>query len=164
MAKLAIYPGSFDPVTLGHVNIVKRSLTIFDEVIVLIAESAQKKSLFNVGERRELLGEAFKKEKRVTIDYWNGLLVEYAAQKKAHAIIRGLRAVSDFEYEFQMAAMNKRLNSKIDTFFMMTSEDTYFVSSHLVREVAKLGGALNNIVPPHVEQKLKEKFKRCQKI
>ena len=164
MAKLAIYPGSFDPVTLGHVNIVKRSLTIFDEVIVLIAESAQKKSLFNVGERRELLGEAFKKEKRVTIDYWNGLLMDYAAQKKACAIIRGLRAVSDFEYEFQMAAMNKRLNSKIDTFFMMTSEDYYFVSSHLVREVAKLGGALKNIVPPHVEKKLKEKFKRCQKI
>ena len=160
MAKLAIYPGSFDPVTLGHVNIVKRSLTIFDEVIVLIAESAQKKSLFNVGERRELLGEAFKKEKRVTIDYWNGLLMDYAAQKKACAIIRGLRAVSDFEYEFQMAAMNKRLNSKIDTFFMMTSEDYYFVSSHLVREVAKLGGALKNIVPPHVEKKLKEKFKR----
>ena len=160
MAKLAIYPGSFDPVTLGHADIVKRSLTIFDEVIVLIAESAQKKSLFNVGERRELLGEAFKKEKRVTIDYWNGLLMDYAAQKKACAIIRGLRAVSDFEYEFQMAVMNKRLNSKIDTFFMMTSEDYYFVSSHLVREVAKLGGALKNIVPPHVEKKLKEKFKR----
>ncbi|MBI3018409.1 MAG: pantetheine-phosphate adenylyltransferase, partial [Deltaproteobacteria bacterium] len=157
---LAIYPGSFDPVTLGHVDIVKRSLSIFDEVIVLIAESAQKKNLFSVGERRALLQEAFKKEKRVTIDYWNGLLVEYAAQKKAHAIIRGLRAVSDFEYEFQMAAMNKRLNSKIDTFFMMTSEDTYFVSSHLVREVAKLGGALKNIVPSHVEKKLKEKFKR----
>ncbi|MBI3018039.1 MAG: pantetheine-phosphate adenylyltransferase [Deltaproteobacteria bacterium] len=160
MAKLAIYPGSFDPVTLGHVDIVKRSLTIFDEVIVLIAESAQKKSLFNVGERRELLQEAFKKEKRVTLDTWKGLLMDYAAQKKACAIIRGLRAVSDFEYEFQMAAMNKRLNRKIDTFFMMTSEDYYFVSSHLVREVAKLGGALKNIVPPHVEKKLKEKFRQ----
>ena len=113
MAKLAIYPGSFDPVTLGHVNIVKRSLTIFDEVIVLIAESAQKKSLFNVGERRELLGEAFKKEKRVTIDYWNGLLMDYAAQKKACAIIRGLRAVSDFEYEFQMFGMNSKLDPQI---------------------------------------------------
>lgn len=113
-----------------------------------------------MGERRDLLQEAFKKEKCVVIDYWNGLLVDYASQKKAHAIIRGLRAVSDFEYEFQMAAMNKRLNPKIDTFFMMTSEDYYFVSSHLVREVAKLGGALKNIVPPHVEKRLKEKFKR----
>ena len=160
MAKLAIYPGSFDPVTLGHVDVVKRSLNIFDEMIVLIAESSQKKSLFSVGERKELLQETFKKEKRVIIDTWDGLLVDYASQKKARAIIRGLRAVSDFEYEFQMAAMNKRLNPKIDTFFMMTSEDTYFVSSHLVREVAKLGGALKHIVPPHVEQKLKEKFKR----
>ncbi len=160
MAKLAIYPGSFDPVTLGHVDVVERSLSIFDEIVVLIAESSQKKSLFTVGERKELLKETFKKEKRVIVDYWDGLLVDYASQKKAQAIIRGLRAVSDFEYEFQMAAMNKRLNSKIDTFFMMTSEDTYFVSSHLVREVAKLGGALKNIVPPHVEQKLKEKFRR----
>ena len=159
-AKLAIYPGSFDPVTLGHVDVVERSLNIFDEIIVLIAESSQKKSLFSVGERKELLQETFKKEKRVIIDTWDGLLVDYASQKKARAIIRGLRAVSDFEYEFQMAAMNKRLNPKIDTFFMMTSEDTYFVSSHLVREVAKLGGALKHIVPPHVEQKLKEKFKR----
>lgn len=160
MSKLAIYPGSFDPVTLGHIDVVKRSLSVFDEVIVLIAESSQKKSLFSVGERRDLLQEAFKKEKCVVIDYWNGLLVDYASQKKAHAIIRGLRAVSDFEYEFQMAAMNKRLNPKIDTFFMMTSEDYYFVSSHLVREVAKLGGALKSIVPPHVEKRLKEKFKR----
>ena len=160
MAKLAIYPGSFDPVTLGHVDVVERSLSIFDEIIVLIAESSQKKSLFSVGERKALLQETFKKEKRVIIDTWDGLLVDYASQKKARAIIRGLRAVSDFEYEFQMAAMNKRLNPKIDTFFMMTSEDTYFVSSHLVREVAKLGGALKHIVPPHVEQKLKEKFKR----
>ena len=160
MAKLAIYPGSFDPVTLGHVDVVERSLSIFDEIIVLIAESSQKKSLFSVGERKALLQETFKKEKRVSVDTWDGLLVTYASQKKAQAIIRGLRAVSDFEYEFQMAAMNKRLSSKIDTFFMMTSEDTYFVSSHLVREVAKLGGALKNIVPSHVEQKLKEKFKR----
>ena len=160
MAKLAIYPGSFDPVTLGHVDVVERSLSIFDEIIVLIAESSQKKSLFSVGERKALLQETFKKEKRVSVDTWDGLLVTYASQKKAQAIIRGLRAVSDFEYEFQMAAMNKRLSSKIDTFFMMTSEDTYFVSSHVVREVAKLGGALKNIVPSHVEQKLKEKFKR----
>ncbi len=159
-AKLAIYPGSFDPITHGHIDVVRRSLKIFDEIIILIAESSQKKSLFSVKERKELIGETFKKEKRVTVDYWSGLLVEYAAQKKAQAIIRGLRAVSDFEYEFQMAAMNKRLNSKIDTFFMMTSEDTYFVSSHLVREVAKLGGALKNIVSPYVEKKLKEKYKR----
>ena len=160
MTQLAIYPGSFDPVTSGHVDIVDRGLTIFDEIIVLIAQSSAKKGLFSLEERGEMLREVFREKPRVKIDNWDGLLVDYARIHKARAILRGLRAVSDFEYEFQMAAMNKRLNPKIDTFFMMTSEDTYFVSSHLVREVAKLGGALKHIVPPHVEQKLKEKFKR----
>ncbi|HBQ21563.1 MAG: pantetheine-phosphate adenylyltransferase [Deltaproteobacteria bacterium GWA2_38_16] len=160
MSTLAIYPGSFDPVTLGHVDIVERSLGLFDEVIVLIAESSQKKGLFSISEKKEHLQDVFKHEKRVIIDVWPGLLMEYAGKKKANAIVRGLRAVSDFEYEFQMAAMNKRLRPSIDTIFMMTSEKYYFVSSHLVREIASLGGALTDIVPPVIEKRLKEKFKK----
>ena len=160
MSKLAIYPGSFDPVTLGHVDIVERSLQLFDRVIVLIAESAQKKSLFSLSERKEMLQEVLKEHERVTVDSCSGLLVDYAAQKKASAIIRGLRAISDFEYEFQMAAMNKRLMPSIDTIFMMTSENYFFVSSHLTKEVSSLGGSLTDIVPPLIEKRLKEKFKK----
>lgn len=160
MSKLAIYPGSFDPVTYGHVDIVERSLRLFDQVIVLIAENEQKKSLFSTSEKKEMLKEAFKGKKNIIIDSWPGLLVNYASQKKANAIIRGLRAVSDFENEFQMASMNKRLLPEVDTIFMMTSENYFFVSSRLTREIASLGGALTNIVPPFVEKKLKEKLKK----
>ncbi len=160
MSKLAIYPGSFDPVTMGHVDIVERSLHVFDKIIILIAESSQKKSLFSIPERREMLTEVFKGNDRVVIDSWPGLLVNYASSKKANALIRGLRAISDFEYEFQMASMNKRLMPSIDTIFMMTSENYFFVSSNLAKEVASLGGSLANIVPAMVEKRLKEKFKK----
>ena len=158
MKKTALYPGSFDPVTQGHIDIVERGLTVFDEITVLIAESSQKKSLFSLSEKIEMLTEVFKDEPRVMVDSWPGLLMDYAVKKRASAILRGLRAVSDFEYEFQMASMNKRLYSDIETFFMMTGEKYYFISSHLVREVAGLGGALKDIVPPVVEKKLREKF------
>lgn len=160
MSKLAIYPGSFDPVTYGHIDIVERSLTLFDQVIVLIAESMDKKSLFTISEKEEILKEVFKKKSQVIIDSCSGLLVNYASQKKANAIIRGLRAVSDFEYEFQMALMNKKLLPQIDTIFMMTSENYFFISSRLTREVASLGGRLSDVVPPFVEKKLREKFKK----
>lgn len=156
--RVAIYPGSFDPVTNGHIDIVNRALRLFDKVIVLIAESPDKKGLFSVAEKKEMLSDVFKSEKRVIIDQWEGLLMAYAEAKSADAIFRGLRAVSDFEYEFQMASMNKRLCPTIDTIFMMTTENYSFVSSRLVREVARLGGNLKDIVPPEVEKRLKRKF------
>ena len=158
MTQLAIYPGSFDPVTSGHVDIVDRGLTIFDEIIVLIAQSSAKKGLFSLEERGEMLREVFREKPRVKIDNWDGLLVDYARIHKARAILRGLRAVSDFEYEFQMASMNKRLFKDIETVFMTASDRYHFVSSHLVREVAALGGDLKDIVPPEVERRLLEKF------
>jgi len=158
--RVAIYPGSFDPVTYGHIDIVERGLRLFDEVVVLIAESAEKKGLFSVAEKKEMLSGVFGKEKRVRVDHWEGLLMNYASLEKADAILRGLRAVSDFEYEFQMASMNKKLCPKIDTVFMMTSENYSFVSSRLVREVASLGGDLKDIVPPEVEKRLKRKFSK----
>lgn len=156
--RVAIYPGSFDPVTCGHIDIVKRALRLFDEVIVLVAESPDKEGLFSVTEKKEMLSDVFKTEKRAIIDQWDGLLMAYAEAKGADAILRGLRAVSDFEYEFQMASMNKKLCPNIDTLFMMTSENYSFVSSRLVREVARLGGNLKDIVPVEVEKWLKRKF------
>lgn len=156
--RTAIYPGSFDPVTYGHIDIVDRGLRLFDEIIVLIAESPEKKGLFSVSEKKEMLSHVFKKEKRVRIDHWEGLLMAYAKKNAADAILRGLRAISDFEYEFQMASMNKRLCPKIDTIFMMTSENHSFISSRLVREVASLGGNLKDIVPAEVEKRLNRKF------
>ena len=158
MTRLAIYPGSFDPVTSGHVDVIERGLTIFDEIIVLIAQSSAKKGLFSVEERKEMLHEVFKNNSRVKIDIWDGLLVDYARVHKATALLRGIRAVSDFEYEFQMASMNKRLYKDIETVFVTASDRYHFVSSHLVREVASLGGDLKDIVPPEVERRLLEKF------
>ncbi|MBI4041223.1 MAG: pantetheine-phosphate adenylyltransferase [Deltaproteobacteria bacterium] len=157
--KVAVYPGSFDPVTLGHVDIIERSLKLFDQVVVLIATSSQKKELFSVAEKKDMLREVFKNEQRVLMDATEGLLVDYARTQKVAAIVRGLRAVSDFEYEFQMASMNKRLYPEVETIFMMASDQNHFISSQLVREVARLGGNLKGIVHPYIEKKLKEKFK-----
>ena len=159
MKRIAIYPGSFDPVTYGHVDVIERGLSVFDEIIVLIAESRQKKALFSTVEKKAMLREIFKNQSRVRVDAWSKLLMDYASQKKAVAILRGLRAVSDFEYEFQMASMNKKLYPKIDTFFVMTSEQYHYVSSRLVREVGSLGGSLKDIVSPAVEERVREKFK-----
>ena len=159
MKRIAIYPGSFDPVTYGHIDVIERGLSVFDEIVALIAESRQKKSLFSTAEKKDMLKEIFKGQKRVQVDDWSKLLMDYASRKKAVAILRGLRAVSDFEYEFQMASMNKKLYPQIDTFFVMTSEQYHYVSSRLVREVGSLGGSLKDIVPPAVEQRVKEKFK-----
>lgn len=156
--KIAIYPGSFDPVTHGHIDVVERALSVFDDIIVLVAQSSQKKGLFSLTEKLEMLRDVFQDHENVVIDHWSGLLMDYAEKKEASAIMRGLRAVSDFEYEFQMASMNKRLCPTIETFFVMTSEKYHFVSSRLVREVASLGGALKDIVPPEIEKRLREKF------
>jgi len=159
---LAIYPGSFDPITNGHVDLVTRTLRVFDKVIVAIATNPDKDhSLFSVQERLDLINEVFAGLKgRVMADSFQGLLVDYAERKGSTVVIRGLRAISDFEYEFQMAMMNHRLKPKLETFFMMTGESEFYTSSRLVKEVVSLGGDVSGLVPDNVLAKLKEKFKR----
>jgi pantetheine-phosphate adenylyltransferase len=159
---IAIYPGSFDPITNGHVDLVKRALRVFDKVIVAIASNAGKDtSLFSVEERLEMIREVFKALKgRVEADAFQKLLVDYAERKEAPVIIRGLRAVSDFEYEFQMAMMNHRLKPNVETFFMMTGESQFYISSRLVKEVVSLGGNVEGLVPNNVLKKLNRKFRQ----
>jgi len=158
--KIAIYPGSFDPITNGHVDIVRRALVIFDKIIVAVAVNIYKKPLFTLEERVKLIEETFKGDDRIIVDKFDGLLVDYARKKGVSAILRGLRATSDFEYEFHMASMNKRLNPSIETVFMVTSEKHFFISSRAVREIASFGGSVKGLVPDHVEKALREKFKR----
>jgi len=159
MKKVAIYPGSFDPITYGHIDIVERALEIFDNVIVAIANNAEKKALFKVEERLEMVKSIYKDTPNVIVDSFKGLLVNYVAKTNAIVILRGLRATSDFEYEFHMASMNRSLNTHLDTLFMMTSKDYFFVSSRTIKEVASLGGAVEGLVPDLVVRRLKEKFK-----
>jgi pantetheine-phosphate adenylyltransferase len=156
--RIAIYPGSFDPVTNGHLDILGRGLKLFDKVIVAILVNPAKKSLFSVEERVELLQLSLKDLRNVEIDAFDGLLVDYAAKRNAQAILRGMRAVSDFEYEFQLALMNRRLNREIQTVFLMTGLRWIFTSSSIIKEAAKFGGNINGMVPPVVNQKLKAKF------
>jgi pantetheine-phosphate adenylyltransferase len=158
MQKVAIYPGSFDPVTNGHLDILERGLKIFDKIIIAILQNPGKEYLFTVEERLEMLSLTLGKFKNVEIDTFDGLLVDYAAKRKAHAILRGMRAVSDFEYEFQMALMNRRLNRDIQTVFMMTGLRWIFTSSSIIKEAAQFGGNIEGMVPPAVFQKIKEKF------
>jgi pantetheine-phosphate adenylyltransferase len=157
---IAIYPGSFDPMTNGHVDLVKRTLRVFDKVIVAIATNPEKDhSLFSLDERIQMIREVFKETQgRVQVDSFQGLLVDYAEKKHSRVVIRGLRAISDFEYEFQMAMMNHRLKPTLETLFMMTGETEFFISSRLVKEVAGLGGDVTGLVPPNVFEKLKAKF------
>jgi pantetheine-phosphate adenylyltransferase len=157
--KVAIYAGSFDPMTYGHIDIVERGLKIFDKVIVAIANNYEKRSLFTVEERLEIVRAIFKDTPDVIVDSFKGLLVEYVAKTNARVILRGLRATSDFEYEFHMASMNRSLSNDVDTLFMMTSKDYFFVSSRTIKEVASLGGAIEGLVPDLVVRRLKEKFK-----
>ncbi len=158
MEKVAIYPGSFDPITYGHIDIVERALEIFDKVIVAIANNSEKRSLFTVGERVDIVKTVFEDTANVIVDSFTGLLVDYVANTNAIVILRGLRATSDFEYEFHMASMNRSLNSHLDTLFMMTSKDYFFVSSRTIKEVASLGGAVEGLVPELVVRRLKEKY------
>ena len=158
MQRIAIYPGSFDPVTNGHIDIVERGLKLFDKIIVAILHNPAKKSLFTVAERVELLSICLKNNPNIEIDSFGGLLVDYAAKKKAHVILRGLRAVSDFEYEFQLALMNRRLNREVQTVFLMTGMRWIFTSSSIIKEAAQFGGNINGMVPAEVNKRLKEKF------
>ncbi|UCH19976.1 MAG: pantetheine-phosphate adenylyltransferase [Deltaproteobacteria bacterium] len=160
MQKVAIYPGSFDPVTNGHLDIIERGLNIFDKLIVAIMHNPVKEYLFTVEERFDMLSTTLKKFKTVEIDTFDGLLVDYAAKRKAQASLRGMRAVSDFEYEFQMALMNRRLNREIQTVFLMTGLRWIFTSSSIIKEAAQFGGNIECMVSPFVYQKIKEKFGR----
>ncbi len=158
---IAIYPGSFDPITNGHVDLVNRTLRVFDKVVVAIASNPDKdRSLFTVQERLQMIEEVFAgTDGRVKAVSFQGLLVDYADRQGATVVIRGLRAISDFEYEFQMAMMNHRLKPKLETFFMMTGESEFYTSSRLVKEVVSLGGNVAGLVPDNVLKKLQEKFK-----
>ena len=159
---VAIYPGSFDPITNGHVDLVKRTLRVFDKIIVAIATNPEKDhSLFTVDERLQMVNEVFAEFKgRVQADSFQGLLVDYAEKKRSTVVIRGLRAISDFEYEFQMAMMNHRLKPQLETLFMMTGESEFYTSSRLVKEVVSLGGDVSGLVPDNVLKKLNHKFKK----
>ncbi|MBU8907133.1 pantetheine-phosphate adenylyltransferase [Desertibacillus haloalkaliphilus] len=159
MASIAVYPGSFDPVTHGHLDIISRGARVFDKVVVAVLHNRNKVPLFSVEERVQLLKEVTKDMDNVEIDHFNGLLVDYISEKKATTIIRGLRAVSDFEYEMQAASINRKLNPEIETFFMMTNNQYSYLSSSIVKEVAKYQATVTDLVPEVVESALQEKYK-----
>jgi len=157
MPTLAVYPGSFDPLTNGHVDIITRGARIFDRIIVAILINAEKAPLFSMEERLKIAREVFKSLPNVEVDTFDGLLVDYVERRGAQVIVRGLRAVSDFEFEFQMALMNRRLNGKIETVFMMPAEQYSYISSRLIKEVFSLGGGVHGLVPDTVEDRLRQK-------
>jgi len=150
----AIYPGTFDPITYGHLDVIKRAAAIFPRIIVAVARDSEKTPIFSVAERVSQIEELIRDDERIEVDSFSGLLVDYAKSRKARALIRGLRAVSDFEYELQLALMNRRLNDEIDTVFLMPNEKFTYLDSSIVREVARLGGDISNFVAPSVEKQL----------
>jgi pantetheine-phosphate adenylyltransferase len=154
----AIYPGTFDPITYGHVDLIQRSLSVFSDVTILVAHSRKKTPLFDAPTRKALIEQCFPQDKRVQVEIYDGLLVDYARKHHIQAVLRGLRAVSDFEYEFQMATMNRRLYPELQTFFLMASEKFIFVNSTLIKEVISHHGDVSELVPPHVGKKLQEKL------
>ena len=157
MSTLAVYPGSFDPLTNGHVDIISRGARLFDRIIVAILVNAEKSPLFTMDERVEITRSVFETHPNVEVDTFDGLLVDYVERRNAQVIVRGLRAVSDFEFEFQMALMNQRLKPKIETVFMMPAEQYTYISSRLIKEVFSLGGRVEGLVPDLVEQRLRGK-------
>ena len=157
MSTLAVYPGSFDPLTNGHVDIISRGARLFDRIIVAILLNAEKSPLFTMDERVEITRSVFKTHQNVEVDTFDGLLVDYVERRNAQVIVRGLRAVSDFEFEFQMALMNQRLKPQIETVFMMPAEQYTYISSRLIKEVFSLGGRVEGLVPDLVEQRLRGK-------
>ena len=156
--KQGIYPGSFDPVSLGHIDVVERSLKILDRVVIAVSQNAEKKILFSCEERVALIREIFSGRDNIEVDTFDKLLVNYVKERGIDIIIRGLRAVSDFDYEFQMVLMNRNLNKNIETIFLMPKEDFFYISSSVVKEVARLGGDVSAFVSPNVERALKEKL------
>jgi pantetheine-phosphate adenylyltransferase len=157
--RIAIYPGSFDPLTNGHLDVVQRAAKLFDRVIVAVAKNESKNPLFTLEERKALVKQAVAHLPNVRTDSFDGLLVEYVAARKARAIVRGLRAVSDFEFEFQLALMNRKLDESIETIFMMPKDTYTFLSSRIVKEIARLGGDVSAFVPVHVQTALRKKLK-----
>ncbi len=162
--KSAIYPGSFDPITNGHADIIERGLKIFDRVVVAVLKNPKKRPLFTTKERVRMIEDLFASRKEVEVRAFDGLLVDFARSQGTTVVIRGLRAISDFEYEFQMALMNRSLAPDIETFFMMPSVDYTFLSSNVVREVAGLGGSVEGLVPGPVARKLRERFRGAKKV
>ncbi|MBS3101703.1 pantetheine-phosphate adenylyltransferase [Candidatus Woesearchaeota archaeon] len=158
--KTAVYPGAFDPVTNGHIDVIERALKLFDKLYILVGENPQKTATFSPEERVGMLKESLKKHNsRIEIEHFNGLLLEYVKKKKSNVIIRGLRAISDFEFEFQRAQFNREFAKDVETIFLMTKDDYAFLSSSIVKEIAMFSGSVKGFVPPIVEKKLKEKFK-----
>ncbi|MDG5788311.1 pantetheine-phosphate adenylyltransferase [Evansella sp. AB-P1] len=158
MGSIAVCPGSFDPVTLGHLDIITRGSKVFDKVIVSVLHNRNKQPLFTIEERIELLKQTTKEIPNVEVDHFNGLLIDYVKKKKANAIIKGLRAVSDFEYELQMASINRKLDEDVETFFMMTNNNYSYLSSSIVKELAKYHASVNDLVPEIVEEALRKKY------
>ena len=158
MENIAVYPGSFDPLTNGHIDLVERGLKLFDKVVIVALNNRSKKPLFSVEERLDMIRNCFKGVDSVEVDAFDGLVVDYARKRNAKAILRGMRAVSDFENEFQMAMFNRRLNRDVQTVFLMTGMRWIFTSSSGIKEVASFGGDVSGMVPPSIEKKLKEKF------
>jgi pantetheine-phosphate adenylyltransferase len=156
--RIAIYPGSFDPLTNGHLDVIQRAAKLFDRIIVAVAKSESKNPLFDLEERAELVRQAIRQLPTVEVDAFDGLLVEYVDRRGAQAVVRGLRAVSDFEFEFQLALMNRKLNERVETIFMMPKDTYTFLSSRIVKEIARLGGDVSPFVPAHVKTALAEKL------
>ena len=158
MSKVAVYPGSFDPITNGHLDVIQRAAAIFDQVIISVANNPEKHPMFTTRQRLELAEAAVKHMPNVVVDQFQGLLVEYCRRKGATVVVRGVRAVSDFEFEFQMALVNRKLEPKVETIFLMPKDEYTFISSRLVKEIAGLGGDVSDFVPPVVQEALKQKL------
>jgi len=157
MTRKAIYPGTFDPITFGHLDVIERAAALYDKLFIAVAKSEDKNPLFTVAERIEMISEAVKKYDNVEVESFEGLVVDYAVRKQVKVVIRGLRMISDFEYEFQMALTNRKLNSDIETVFMMPKDSYSYLSSRLIKEVSRLGADISKFVPSHVERKLRGK-------
>ncbi len=158
--RIIVYPGTFDPFTNGHLSLVNRALTLFDTVIIAIAENPGKKPLFSVAERLSMIRKVMEGNDRVEVDSFSGLTVEYVVRKNSNAILRGIRGSSDFEYEFQLALMNRKLNPRVQSIFLMTDYKWFYISSTIIKDAAKLGAEVSSFVPPYIHDKLKERFGR----
>ncbi len=156
---IAVYPGTFDPITNGHLSIVNRALKIFDKLIIAILNNPQKEPLFSIEERISMIKDVLRSKSNIEVDVFDGLLVDYVLKKKSNVILRGIRALSDFEYEFQMALMNRKLNRDVQSIFLMTDYKWFYISSTIIKEAARFNGDISGLVPPSVCKKLKEKFR-----